>query len=196
MVTIVDYDTGNLRSVMNALDRLGAGYRLSRNAAEISQAERVLLPGVGAAAPAMARLREYGLADTLQHLRQPVLGICLGLQLLCSHSEEGDTPCLGIFPNRVRRFEADPSQGIKVPHMGWNTIARLRSPLFDGVAGDSYVYYVHSYFAEADEHTLAVTEHTLPFSGALGRDNYFGCQFHPEKSGPVGEQILSNFLKL
>ncbi len=195
MVTILDYDTGNLRSVMNALERLGAPYRISGDPAEVAAAERLLLPGVGEASAAMERLRRRGLDRVIRDLRCPVLGICLGMQLLCTHSEEGDTSCLGIFPNRVRRFE--PLPGLKIPHIGWNSAEELRSPLFEGIPQGSYFYYVHSYAAEVSEQTIAQTSYGKgPFSGALGMDRFFGCQFHPEKSGPVGERLLSNFLTL
>lgn len=193
MITLVDYGTGNLRSVTNALERLGAAYRLTADAAEIASAEKILLPGVGEAATAMHRLEERGLTDVLRHLKQPVLGICLGMQLLCSHSEERDTPCLGVFPNKVRLFS---SEKVKVPQIGWNAIYNLRSPLYDGIQDGEYVYYVHSYFAEVNEFTAATTDYPEPFSGSLAKGNYYGCQFHPEKSGAVGERILANFLKL
>lgn len=199
MVTIIDYGTGNLRSVTNALERLGAEYRLSADPSCISSAERVLLPGVGEAATAMYLLRERGLCDTIRSLQQPTLGICLGMQLLCSHSEEGDTTCLGVFPNRVRRFAAE---GIKVPHVGWNSIHNLQSLLYDGVKDGEFVYYVHSYFAEmcpldgSSTFTAATTYYNDAFSGSLTGDNFYGCQFHPEKSGQTGEKILANFLKL
>lgn len=194
MVTIIDYGTGNLRSVTNALERLGADYALTADPRQITAAERVLLPGVGEAATAMQQLRDKGLVETLRSLRCPVLGICLGMQLLCTHSEEGDTPALGIFPNRVRRFPA--VEGIKVPHVGWNAVEQLRSPLYDGVEEGAYVYYVHSYAADLNDCTAATTHYGIPFSGSLHRDNFYGCQFHPEKSGAVGQRILANFLAL
>lgn len=194
MVTIIDYGTGNLRSVTNALERLGADYILTADPVAIQKAERVLLPGVGEAATAMERLREKGLVDTLKKLTCPVLGICLGMQLLCAHSEEGDTECLEIIPNRVRKFPAD--AGLKVPHVGWNSIHNLRSPLYQGIKEGEYVYYVHSYYAETNECTAAETDYGGPFSGSLHKDNYFGCQFHPEKSGTTGQRILANFLTL
>lgn len=194
MVTIIDYGTGNLRSVTNALERLGADYILTADPAAIQNAERVLLPGVGEAATAMERLRGKGLIDSLKNLTCPVLGICLGMQLLCVHSEEGDTECLGLFPNRIRRFPKD--TGLKVPHIGWNSIHNLRSPLYKGIKEGEYVYYVHSYAAEANKCTAAETDYGGPFSGSLHKNNYFGCQFHPEKSGTAGQRILANFLTL
>lgn len=205
MVTIIDYGTGNLRSITNALTRLGSEFRLTDDPREIRAAERVLLPGVGEAATAMEQLRNRNLAQTLRELTQPTLGICLGMQLLCRHSDEGDVPCLDIFPNRVLHFT---DSSIKVPHVGWNSIYNLQSPLYDGIDDGSYVYYVHSYFAEMSDAaktsntshaatiTAATTDYPTPFSGSLCRANYYGCQFHPEKSGSTGERILANFLKI
>ena len=193
MIAIIDYDTGNLCSVVNALGRLGAEYTVTSDPTVIRAAERVLLPGVGEARMAMEKLRERGLTEVIPQLTQPVLGICIGLQLMCAHSEEIDTPCMGIFANRVRKF---PAGGLKVPHMGWNTIESLRTPLFDGLADGAYIYYVHSYAPEVNADTIATTTYGIPFSGAIARDNFFGTQFHPEKSGRTGELILQNFLKL
>ncbi len=194
MVTIIDYGTGNLRSVINAFERLGTDYLLTSDPVTIQKAERVLLPGVGEAATAMAQLRDKGLTDLLRHLKCPVLGICLGMQLLCAYSEEGETECLGVFPNRVRRFPAD--AGVKVPHVGWNSIHDLKSPLYKDIKEDEYVYYVHSYAAEINECTAAATDYGGWFSGSLYKNNFYGCQFHPEKSGAVGGRILANFLTL
>lgn len=194
MVTIIDYGTGNLRSVINAFERLGTDYLLTSDPVAIQNAERVLLPGVGEAATAMAQLRDKGLTDLLRHLKCPVLGICLGMQLLCAYSEEGETECLGVFPNRVRRFPAD--AGVKVPHVGWNSIHDLKSPLYKDIKEGEYVYYVHSYAAEINECTVAATDYGGWFSGSLYKDNFYGCQFHPEKSGAVGGRILANFLTL
>ena len=198
MTGIINYDAGNIRSVENALKRIGAGYVLSSDAAELSSCDRLILPGVGEAKWAMESLSRKGLADFIRHTDLPLLGICLGMQLLCSWSEEGNTPCLGIFPNRVRHFRQALSQdsGLKVPQTGWNDISSLKSGLFDGIAEGSYVYFVHSYFADINENTVSVTEYGIPFSSSLGRDNFFGCQFHPEKSGDIGEKILANFLKI
>ncbi|WP_294594523.1 imidazole glycerol phosphate synthase subunit HisH [uncultured Rikenella sp.] len=194
MVTIIDYGTGNLRSVINAFERLGTDYLLTSDPVAIQKAERVLLPGVGEAATAMAQLRDKGLTDLLRHLKCPVLGICLGMQLLCAYSEEGETECLGVFPNRVRWFPAD--AGVKVPHVGWNSIHDLKSPLYKDIKEGEYVYYVHSYAAEINECTAAATDYGGWFSGSLYKDNFYGCQFHPEKSGAVGGRILANFLTL
>lgn len=193
MITIIDYDTGNLQSVINALHRVGAEYRLSALPTEISAAERVLLPGVGEAGTAMQKLRERGLVEVIRGLKQPVLGICLGMQVLCTRSEEGNTECLGIFDNVVRRFDIP---GLKVPHMGWNNINHLKSPLYKGLEEDSYVYFVHSFAAEVNDNTIATTEYGVPFSASLNKDNFYGAQFHPEKSGAAGEKILKNFLEL
>ena len=193
MIAVIDYDTGNLRSVANALGRLGAEYTLTSSPDEIRSADRVLLPGVGEASSAMAKLRERGLVEVIRSLTQPVLGICIGVQLLCRHSEENDTECLGIFENEVRRFDLP---GLKVPHMGWNSINGLRTPLFDGIDEGAYVYYVHSFAAELCPATIATTDYGGGFSAALHRDNFYGTQFHPEKSGATGARIIQNFLTL
>lgn len=194
MVAIIDYKMGNLRSVENALKRLGAEFCVTADAAVIRAADRVLLPGVGNAAEAMHDLREAGLVEVIRSLRRPVLGICVGMQVMCRHSEEGDTPCLGIFDSRVKRFE--PTAELKVPHMGWNKIGNLESKLFKGLEGGSYVYYVHSYYPELCPDTIATSTHGVMFSAALKYENFYGTQFHPEKSGDVGERIIENFLKL
>lgn len=193
MIAVIDYDTGNLRSVANALGRLGAEYTITSSPAEIRSADRVLLPGVGEASSAMAKLRERGLIEVIRSLTQPVLGICIGVQLLCRHSEENDTECLGIFDNEVRKFDLP---DLKVPHMGWNSITDLRTPLFDGIEEGAYVYYVHSFAPTLNDDTIATTEYGYPFSAAIAKNNFFGTQFHPEKSASVGERLLQNFLKL
>ncbi len=193
MIAVIDYDTGNLRSVANALGRLGAEYTITSSPTEIRSADRVLLPGVGEASSAMAKLRERGLIEVIRSLTQPVLGICIGVQLLCRHSEENDTECLGIFDNEVRKFDLP---GLKVPHMGWNSLTHLRTPLFDGIEEGAYVYYVHSFAPTLNDDTIAITEYGYPFSAAIAKDNFFGTQFHPEKSASVGERLLQNFLKL
>ncbi len=194
MIAIIDYRTGNLRSVMNALTRLGADYVLTSDAAEIRRASHVLLPGVGNAAEAMANLRTAALPEVIRSLRRPVLGICVGMQVMCRHSEEGDANCIGLFDARVKRFAATP--GLKVPHMGWNRIGNLESKLFKGIDGGSHVYFVHSYYPELCPDTIATTVHGTMFSAALKYENFYGTQFHPEKSGDVGELIIENFLKL
>ena len=196
MIAIIDYDTGNLRSVCNALDRIGAEYCLTDDPAVIAKADRVLLPGVGEASSAMQKLQERGLCEVIKSLKVPVLGICIGMQLMCRHSEEGDVECLGIFDSSVRRFEACPQKGVKVPHMGWNGIRSLRTPLFDGLSDGEFVYFVHSFAADVCQDSMAVSENGREFSAALHKGNFYGVQFHPEKSGEVGEKILRNFMKL
>ena len=196
MIAIIDYDTGNLRSVCNALERIGAEYVLTDDPAVISQADRVLLPGVGEASTAMQKLQERGLCEVIRGLKMPVLGICIGMQLMCRHSDEGDVDCLGIFDADVKKFEPDPSRGVKVPHMGWNAITELRTALFDGLPDGSFVYFVHSFAASVSSDTIAVSDNGRAFSAAMWRDNFYGVQFHPEKSGEVGEMILRNFMNL
>lgn len=199
MIAIVDYKMGNLCSVENALHRLGAAYVVTDDAQTIRCADRVLLPGVGNCAEAMYNLRESGLIPIIKQLRQPVLGICVGLQVMCRDSEEGAEPgmltqCMNIFDSHVRRFPE--SVSLKVPHMGWNTIGNLEKKLFDGLHSGDSVYYVHSYYPTLCPDTIATTEHGVLFSAALKYEQFYGTQFHPEKSGDVGERILSNFLKL
>lgn len=194
MIAIIDYKMGNLRSVENALKRLEAEFVVTADASVIRKADRVLLPGVGNAAEAMHNLRQADLVQTICDLRRPVLGICVGLQVMCRHSEEGDAECMGIFDTRVRRFPASAAE--KVPHMGWNNIHNLDSKLFNGIKGGEHVYYVHSYYPELCQDTIATTRHGLLFSGALKYENFYGTQFHPEKSGDTGERILRNFLML
>ena len=194
MIAIVDYKMGNLRSVENALRRLGAEFVVTADADVIKCADRVLLPGVGNAAEAMDNLSKAGLVEVIRSLRRPVLGICVGMQVMCRHSEEGDINCLGIFDAHVKRFE--PSPQVKVPHMGWNRIGNPESKLFKGIDGGEYVYFVHSYYPELCPDTIATTTHGKMFSAALKYENFYGTQFHPEKSGDVGERIIANFLKL
>ena len=194
MIAIVDYKMGNLRSVENALKRLGAEFCVTSDADVIRSADRVLLPGVGNAAEAMENLRVAGLVDVIRSLRRPVLGICVGMQVMCRHSEEGNVDCLNIFDARVRRFT--PAPDVKVPHMGWNKIGNLETKLFKGLEGGSYVYFVHSYYPELCPDTIATSSHGVMFSAALKYENFYGTQFHPEKSGDVGERIIENFLKL
>ncbi len=194
MIAIVDYKMGNLRSVENALHRLGADYEVTADAAILQRADRVLLPGVGNAAEAMDNLRAAGLPEVILGLRRPVLGICVGMQVMCRDTEEGPAVGLGIFDTHVRRFV--PTADEKVPHVGWNTIGNLDSRLFKDIERGSHVYYVHSYRADLCQDTIATTRHGVLFSAALKYENFYGTQFHPEKSGDVGEQILRNFLKL
>ena len=194
MIAILDYKMGNLRSVENALKRLGAEFTVTDDADVIRSADRVLMPGVGNAAEAMENLRSASLVDVVRSLRRPVLGICVGMQVMCRHSEEGDVDCLNLFDARVKRFE--PSADLKVPHMGWNTIGNLESKLFKGIDGGEYVYFVHSYYPELCSDTIATSRHGVMFSAALKYENFYGMQFHPEKSGDVGERIIENFLRL
>lgn len=194
MVAIIDYNAGNVQSVLFAMERLGVNTILTGDPERIRHAEKVIFPGVGEASTTMAFLRERGLDELIRSLTQPVLGICLGMQLLCSHSEENDTPCLGIIPQEVRRFR--PQHGEKVPHMGWNSLRIRHNGLLTPELEGQYVYFVHSYYVEDGPFTTAVSDYTLPFSAALQKDNFFATQFHPEKSGAVGEQIIRNFLAL
>ncbi len=198
MIAVIDYDTGNLRSVADALRRAGAEFTVTADEEMLRMADRVILPGVGEASSAMLKLRERGLDKIIPRLTQPVLGICIGMQLLCRSSEEGAASCLGIFPTQVVRLPEQQSNGerLKVPHVGWDTIRNLRTPLFEGISEQSYLYYVHSFAAELCADTIAVTDYGLSFSGALAHENFFGVQFHPEKSGSTGARILENFLKL
>ena len=192
-VAIIKYNAGNICSVENAMKRIGQEAVLTDNPDVIRAADKVILPGVGEAGTAMQYLRAHGLDALIRSLKQPTLGICIGLQLFCAYSEEGDTECLGIFDERVSRFRPGAH---KIPHMGWNTMLTKESPLFAGLDGETYVYYVHSYCAQLGEHTIATTDYVQPFSAALHRDNFYALQFHPEKSAQAGEQILKNFLKL
>ena len=196
MIAIVDYDTGNLRSVCNAIERIGAEYCVTSCAEVISSADAVLLPGVGEASSAMEKLQERGLVEVIKGLKQPVLGICIGMQLMCRYSEEGNVACLGIFDTDVRRFSPDKERGVKVPHMGWNSISELRSPLFDGIDDDEFVYFVHSYAPDLCDTCIARSSNGREFAAALAKDNFYGTQFHPEKSGDIGEMIIRNFLKI
>lgn len=192
MVTVIQYNAGNIRSVLNALNRLGVESILTDDAATIQKAERVIFPGVGEASSAMQYLRERNLDTLIQSLTQPFLGICLGLQLMCSHSEEGNTQGIGIFKEKVKRFP--PAQ--KVPHMGWNSLSGLKSGLFKHIPENTDMYFVHSYSAECGAETVATTEYILPFSAALKKNNFYAVQFHPEKSADAGQQLLKNFLAL
>ena len=192
-VAIVDYGAGNVQSVQFALDRLGVkDYALTQDPARIRKADKVIFPGQGAAAAALEKLDQLELTEVLKGLTQPILGICLGMQLFCSFSEEGDTPGLGIFPMKVQRFP----QTVKQPQMGWNTIGKLDSPLFKDIPENAYMYLVHSYYVAQAAETVATATYGLEYSVAIQKDNFFGVQFHPEKSGPQGQQILANFLNL
>jgi glutamine amidotransferase len=194
-VVLVDAGGTNIGSVRYALQRLGVEAPLTADAERIRAAARVILPGVGAAGPAMARLRELGLVDVLRALTQPVLGVCLGMQLLCAHSEEGGVDCLGVIPAVVRRMT--PAPGLRVPHMGWNRLRVLREhPLLDGIEPDAQAYFVHSYAVPTGDCTLAWAEHGQALSAVVARGNFFGMQFHPERSAAVGARLLHNFLAL
>lgn len=192
-VAIVKYNAGNIASVQNALGRLGVASDVTDDADILVRADKVIFPGVGEASTALQYLRERSLDTVIRSLTQPVLGICLGMQLLCSYSEENDTDCLGIFPNKVKRFVSD---GLKIPHMGWNTIFGLRQPMFDGVDENSYVYFVHGYYVEMSAEATAICSYGSDFAAAIQHENFYAVQFHPEKSGASGERILDNFLNL
>lgn len=196
MIAVVDYDTGNLCSVCNALGRIGAQYCVTSNIDIIRSADRVLLPGVGEASSAMEKLRERDLCRVIKQLSQPVLGICIGMQLMCRSSEEGNAECLGIFDTAVRRFLPNKEEGVKVPHMGWNSIENLSSPLFKGVSEGAFVYFVHSFAADINDDCIAKSANGRQFAAALAKDNFFGTQFHPEKSGDIGDAVLRNFMNL
>jgi glutamine amidotransferase len=191
-ISIVKYNAGNIHSVRMALNRLNIEPEVTDHPEKLKSADKVIFPGVGEASSAMKYLAARGLDRILLNLEQPVLGICLGLQLMCKYSEENDTPCLGIFDELVKKF---PPKN-KVPHMGWNNLTELKGPLFENLNEGDYVYFVHSYFAEVRDDTSAKSHYILPFSAALSKDNFYAVQFHPEKSGRVGEQILKNFLKI
>jgi imidazole glycerol-phosphate synthase subunit HisH len=196
-VAIIKYNAGNIRSVDFALKRLGVDANITGDFDEIRSADKVIFPGVGEAANTMRFLKEKKLDTLIPSLKQPVLGICLGLQLMCRHSEEGDVDCLGIFDEEVKRFDPQmAAEHIKVPHMGWNRIYDLKSGIFDSSVENEYTYFVHSYYASLGDHTIGKTNYILPFSSALHRDNFYATQFHPEKSGTVGARILENFIKL
>jgi imidazole glycerol-phosphate synthase subunit HisH len=192
-IAIVKYNAGNVVSVANALSRLGAEAVISDDAAVIASADKVIFPGVGEASTAMNYLRQQGLDAVIRNLKQPVLAICLGMQLMAEYSDENGTECLGILPTQVRRF---PAGDLKVPHIGWNNIRGLDSPLFTGVPEDSRVYFVHGYFVEKGDATIAATSYGVEFSAGVRKDNFIGVQFHPEKSGKVGATMLENFLKM
>ncbi len=195
-VAIVKYNAGNIYSVVNSLRRLGVEPLLTDNAEQISSADRVLFPGQGEARVAMTYLKEHNLDAVIKNLKQPVLGICIGQQLLCRHSEENDTDCLGIFDADVLKFRPERHED-KVPAMGWNDLYNFKSPLFRNIEKkDSYVYFVHSYYVPVCEYTIAEADYIQPYSAAINRGNFYATQFHPEKSGAVGAQIIKNFLEI
>ena len=198
-LAIIKYNAGNIQSVINALERLGVAAEITDDAEKITTADKVIFPGVGEASSAMQSLRENGVEKLIPQLKQPVLGICVGMQLLCEFSEENDTPCLGIVPLRVKRFgqmQDDAGLPLKVPQVGWNTIFDLQSALFKGIAPDSYVYNVHSYYVEDDKFTIARCNYGINYAAAIQKDNFYGVQFHTEKSAEVGDRIIQNFLDL
>lgn len=194
-VSIIKYNAGNIFSVINAVKRLGIEPLWTDDPEEIASSDRIIFPGQGEASNAMNYLKEHKLDTLIADLKQPVLGICIGQQLLCQHSEEGDTDCIGIFPINVRRFQPTKHEQ-KVPCMGWNALHDLKSPLFKGLTERDYVYFVHSYYCEMCDYTSATADYILPYSAALHKDNFYATQFHPEKSGMVGHQIIKNFIDL
>ena len=192
MIAIVKYNAGNITSVKNAVERLGYSCLVTDDETILKRAEKVIFPGVGEASSAMLYLKEKGLDKVIKNLTQPVLGICLGQQLLCQFSEEGNTKCLGIFEAIVKKFEPK----LKVPHIGWNNISDIDSTLYNGISTQDDFYFVHSYYAEITKETNAICDYIVPFSASMQKDNFYSTQFHPEKSSTVGEQVLLNFLKL
>lgn len=191
-IVIIKYNAGNIQSVLYALERIGARATVTDDAALIRSADKVIFPGVGEASTAMQYLRERNMDQLIKELKQPVLGICLGMQLMCTHSEENNATCLGIFETTVKRFTG----AMKIPQIGWNTATERKGPLFAGIDDPAYFYFVHSYYAELCDATAAVTDYGTPFSSALQKDNFYGVQFHPEKSAALGEQLLHNFISL
>jgi glutamine amidotransferase len=195
-LAIIKYNAGNIQSVLYALERIGMSATVTDDVEKIQAADKVIFPGVGEASTAMQYLKEHKLDTVIKKLRQPVLGICLGMQLMCTYSEENDTACLGIFEEAVKHFNPSAGDGNKVPQIGWNSIYDLKTGLFTDLDQNSYCYFVHGYYAALGDHTIATANYILPYSAGLHRDNFYGVQFHPEKSAAAGEQILKNFLKL
>ncbi len=191
-IVLIDYGAGNVQSVKYALNRLGIEPSLTKDHNEIKSADKVIFPGVGSAKAAMEQLKASGLDELIPTLIQPVLGICVGMQLMCKYSEEGNVKCLGIIDSEVKKFKP----GLKIPHMGWNNISDLKSPLFQGLPTEHQVYFVHSYYVPLNEYTIATTDYSNDFSAAIKKDNFNAVQFHAEKSGDIGEQILEKFLAL
>ncbi len=192
-IALIKYNAGNTQSVIYALNRLGIEPIVTDEPEEVKAADKVIFPGVGEARSAMSYLKERKLDELIVSLKQPVLGICVGLQLLCSHSEENDTECMGVFPNKVKKFNR---QGFKVPQIGWNRLIKLDSPLFKGLSEGDFAYFVHSYYAELSDYTIAQTDYGINFSAALHKDNFYALQFHAEKSSKAGSKILQNFIEL
>ena len=196
MLTIIKYNAGNIQSVLYALERIGMEATVTDDVELIQKADKVIFPGVGEASTAMNYLKERGLDKVIKNLEQPVLGICLGMQLMCNYSEENDTACLGIFDEKVKHFQPSSGKSAKVPQIGWNDIYDLKTDLFKNLPLHSYCYFVHGYYAALGSHTIATANYTLPYSAGLHKDNFYGVQFHPEKSAAVGEQILKNFINM
>ncbi|MCK9402269.1 MAG: imidazole glycerol phosphate synthase subunit HisH [Chitinophagaceae bacterium] len=194
-LVIIKYNAGNIQSVLYALERIGMEAIVTDDHATIRAADKVIFPGVGEASTAMNYLKERGLDTVIKNLEQPVLGICLGMQLMCAYSEENDTQCLGIFEEKIKWFQST-QPAIKVPQIGWNNIYDLKTPLFTGIPENSYCYFVHGYYAALGGHTIATTNYIQPYSAALHKNNFYGTQFHPEKSAETGEKILKNFIKM
>jgi imidazole glycerol-phosphate synthase subunit HisH len=194
-LAIIKYNAGNIQSVISALERLGFQGEVTDDAEKIRAADKVIFPGVGEASSAMNSLQQNNLDKVIKGLKQPVLGICVGMQLLCDHSEENDTPCLGIVPVRVRKFKSQDTS-IKIPQVGWNTIYDFRTGLFKGVKENSYIYNVHSYYAGDSAYTIAKCNYGVEYAAAISKDNFYGVQFHTEKSAETGDQIIKNFLEL
>lgn len=194
-IAIIQYNAGNIQSVLYALERLGKTAIVTDNPEEIQASDKVIFPGVGEASTAMSYLKARNLDQVIVSLKQPVLGICLGMQLMCQYSEENNTPCLGIFEEKVKLFKSS-TMDFKVPQMGWNTIGQLKTELFNGVADNSFTYFVHGYYAGIGVNTIATTHYIQAYSSALHKGNFYGVQFHPEKSADIGEQIIQNFLAL
>jgi glutamine amidotransferase len=195
-LVIIKYNAGNIRSVLFALERIGVEAQVTDEPESIVAADKVIFPGVGEASTAMQYLRDRKLDQLIRDLKQPVLGICLGLQLMCRHSEENDTECIGIFEEEVKRFRPADAHLLKVPQIGWNNIYDLKTPLFHGVPDGSFCYFVHGYYAGPGEDTIARTDYGQPYSAALHKNNFYGVQFHPEKSAATGEHILKNFIQI
>jgi glutamine amidotransferase len=195
-VVVIKYNAGNIQSVRFALNRLGIEPIVSDNIIEINSADKIIFPGVGEASSAMNYLKDKKLDITIQHLKQPVLGICLGMQLLCKHSEEGNTDCIGIFDASIKKFQFENNSELKVPQIGWNKIFNLKSELFNGIKEKDYMYFVHGYYANLCSDTIAVTDYGINYSSALNKNNFYGAQFHPEKSADDGQKLLENFIKL
>lgn len=195
-LVIIKYNAGNIQSVLYALERIGVSAIVTDEEDIIRSADKIIFPGVGEASTAMKYLRERALDQLIIHLKQPVLGICLGMQLMCKESEENNTHCLGIFNETIKAFSSTNTSAIKIPQIGWNNIYNVRSPLFSGIAENSFCYFVHGYYASLGEHTIATTNYGIDYSSALHKDNFYGTQFHPEKSADIGSRIIKNFITL